>query len=632
MRTIFLLVALILLLSAASAPNAATAAKQRGAACTTVQIKSLSDLSRAISSSADCAGTALVVGPIACPTMTIPANVRLKVAPGGSVSVAPGGTLTIAGKFEAGRHRVFTGKGMVRFGRGNRTVVYPEWFGARADGMHDSSQAIQGAVDSVAAGRLQFGPGVYAISDSIKLLNKSDITLTGSQTTIRQVNDPSAIIHISGCSNVAVKNLTLYGVLEKAGPHGTENSIRIDPNLPGVAANNGDILIENVTFRHNGLNAIYIGGNLTRFGLVSGITVRNCRMDRGLSFLMAVGVRRLEVRKVDIVHRNIPPVGAGISQDEDIAVISGNGVSCEDIVIRDITIDARGSAENPYTGHAKLDFMIAEAGLKFTNLTVDSVVVRNNLGRFTPTYGTDGSTMYVSDRGTDKKGFIDARFSNLSFSNSPGIFIEANNLSFDRVTLSGFPREIGWQQYGRAIDSTNRFSTAGCVFNNVSIAGWSTSPTVYTAEGGVLFNGLSVRNSSGAVWAASDSIYNDILLDNTGNKEHGALYVSGNSNNIVISNALFRNSRFTALKEQQGNRARGGVIVNLKFENNSTDTDIDTQNWRQLDGTAGSSERDRMDLTHRRIGNRHFWVGAAGRLRVGTSAPVSDSDGSLYER
>jgi len=631
MRACFPTIALFTLLSTAFSPAAVSGGKQPKESCQIIEVRNLSDLSRAFSVPAGCARTALIKAPVSCPTLTIPKHVRLKIVPGGAIDVAAGNTLTIAGKFEAGRNQVFSGRGAVRFARGSTATSYPEWFGAKADGIHDSTAALQSAVDSLTTGSIQFGPGVYRISDSIKLLNKSDITFTGNQSTMRQTNDSKELIHLSGCKNLVLRNLTLYGVLEKAGPHGTENSIRIDPNLPGTSATNNRILLENITFRHNGLNAIYLGGDRTRYGHLSDIRVHNCRMYEGLSFLMAVGVKRLTVDTVDIVHRNIPPVGAGISQDEDIAIISGNGVSCEDVAISNIVIDARGSVENRYTGHAKLDFMIAEAGLTFRNLSVDSVVVKNNLGRFTPTYGTDGSTMYISDRSPDKKGFVNARFSNISFSNSPGIFIEANNLRFDTVSLSGFPRETGWKQYGRAIDSTTRFSTAGCVFINVLIKDWSTSPTIYTAEGGVVFNRLSVRNSSGAVWAASDSVYNDILLDNVSDEEHGALYVSGNSNNIVISNALFRNNRYAALKEQRGNRAQGVVVMNLKYENNTTDADADGQDWKHLNGSAELSNGDRFAVTHRKIGNRHFWIDASGRLRVGTSAPTADADGSLFE-
>jgi len=631
MRVYLVIIGLSMLLCAAFPPTAVSVAKQQKESCQTIEVRSLPDLLRALPATAGCVRTALIVAPVSVPTLTIPKHVRLKIVPGGAIDVAAGSTLAIAGKFEAGRSRVFPGRGAVRFVGGSIAISYPEWFGAKADGILDSTAAIQSAVDSLTAGSLQFGPGVYRISDAIKLLNKSDVTFTGNQSTIRQTTDSKELIHISGCKNLVLRNLTLYGVLEKAGPHGTENSIRIDPNLPGTSATNGRILLENLTFRYNGLNAVYLGGDRTRFGHLSDIRVHDCRMYGGLSFLMAVGVKRLTVDKVDIVHRNIPPVGAGISQDEDIAIISGNGVSCEDVAISNIAIDARGSVENRYTGHAKLDFMIAEAGLTFRNLSVDSVTVKNNLGRFTPTYGTDGSTMYISDRSPDKKGFVNARFSNISFSNSPGIFVEANNLSFDTISLSGFPRETGWKQYGRALDSTTRFSTAGCVFNNVRIEDWSTSPTIYTAEGGVVFNRLSVRNSAGAVWAADNSIYNNILLDNSGDEEHGALYVSGNSNNIVISNALFRNNRYAALKEQRGNRAHDVVTMNLKYENNAADVDAEAQDWKYLNGTAEPSDGNRLAVTHRRIGNRHFWIDASGRLRVGASAPAGDADGRLFE-
>lgn len=79
--------------------------------------------------------------------LTIPANVALKVTGGGQIAVPPAMTLTINGAFEAPLRQVFTGGGAVRWGS-HVATVYPQWWGAKMDGVTDDHKAIQAAIDS----------------------------------------------------------------------------------------------------------------------------------------------------------------------------------------------------------------------------------------------------------------------------------------------------------------------------------------------------------------------------------------------------------------------------------------------------------------------------------------------------
>ncbi len=76
--------------------------------------------------------------------------------------VAEGATLTINGPIDAPLVQVFAGKGKVAFGPGKIERVYPQWFGARGDGEHDDTAAIQAAIGSIAAGVVYLPAGRYA--------------------------------------------------------------------------------------------------------------------------------------------------------------------------------------------------------------------------------------------------------------------------------------------------------------------------------------------------------------------------------------------------------------------------------------------------------------------------------------
>lgn len=630
----YLLMISLLLQMAISNSQAATAnIRQKSASDLSVDVRRFTNLSSAVSSPSTCGKIILVASTVSCNTMTVPIDRSIRIKKGGSINIVPGKILSVSGKFDAGIYQTFAGSGKVSFGTGSVKKVHPEWFGAKANGIVDSTVAIQKAIGAITKGTIVLRPGTYIISDVIKLLNKSNIEIAGNETTLKQATASKELVHISGSNNITMKDLTLYGVLETAGPIGTENTIRIDPNLPGTANYNSDITVNNITFKHNGLNAIYMGGDRSTYGRLSNVKVTDCKMEYGLSFMLAVGVKNLTVNNINIVHRNIAPIGAGISQDEDIAVISANGVSCENVKISNVMINARGSVKNAYTGHAKLDFAIGETGLSFVNLSVANIVVKDNLGNFTPTYGTDGSTMYVSDVNANRKGFKNAQFANISMINSPGIFIEANNLKFNNISLTNFPSITDWKYYGRAIDSNQAISTGGCIFNDVSINGWSSSPSIYTAEGGVIFNNLKVSNSTGSVWAVSDSIYNNMLIDNVSEIDNGAFYVNGNANNIVINNSVFRNNTHTALKENENHRSIGSSLVNTIFENNRLDTNIDMNHWDMTNAKqlSQSSNTVRNMKTHRIIGDHHFWIDGTGRLRMNSKAPSTDTDGTEFD-
>lgn len=81
--------------------------------------------------------------------ITIPKNVTLDLPQGSILSIDSGKTLTINGGVRGSLSSHFTGSGSVVFGA-NASVseVYPQWWGALADGSNDDTAAIQSALDA----------------------------------------------------------------------------------------------------------------------------------------------------------------------------------------------------------------------------------------------------------------------------------------------------------------------------------------------------------------------------------------------------------------------------------------------------------------------------------------------------
>jgi hypothetical protein len=128
--------------------------------------------------------------------MTIPENVTVWFIEGGALNVASGKTVTINGRVNAGLYQIFDGDGSVS---GLTQAIYPEWWGAVADGSTDDVSAITSAKDAIGnSGEIIFTNGSYKI----------DSNLTISQGTTLKFLDGAKIQIESG------KVLTMNGSID----------------------------------------------------------------------------------------------------------------------------------------------------------------------------------------------------------------------------------------------------------------------------------------------------------------------------------------------------------------------------------------------------------------------------------
>jgi hypothetical protein len=116
-------------------------------------------------------------------SLTIPSNITVEMR-GGLFSIDAARTLTINGPFNAGLQQCFTGAGTVRFGTRTTREIYPQWWGAKGNGVADDYAPIQAALaasdkNNQNSNTVRLPNGVYLISQPLLVYQATDFTGTG---------------------------------------------------------------------------------------------------------------------------------------------------------------------------------------------------------------------------------------------------------------------------------------------------------------------------------------------------------------------------------------------------------------------------------------------------------------------
>lgn len=132
-------------------------------------------------------------------SLTVPAGLTLRMEPGAQLVVDSGETVTVEGGFEARAVQAITGGGSIRFACGAAVGdIYPQWWGAKGDGVNDDTAAIQAAIDAAiyiapaepsrrAFRRVRLPAGEYRITNTLSVVNALQLVVEGDSgaTTLR---------------------------------------------------------------------------------------------------------------------------------------------------------------------------------------------------------------------------------------------------------------------------------------------------------------------------------------------------------------------------------------------------------------------------------------------------------------
>jgi hypothetical protein len=222
--------------------------------------------------------------------LVVPANITLRFQDDASLLVEESKSVKIEAPIQASLIRIFEGDGKVIL---KHSEIYPQWWGARGDGLHDDGYAIQSAIDSAyygGGGLVRLLGGTYLLNHitgpyyALKSRNRVSFSGEGYQSVLRvggnlrQATRGVAVLYnheevVSNCrySNFLVDYNGLLN-LRLASWGSTAYVSNVSRMGADFAAN---ILIEEVLFKNvSGAHCIWFGNHPTNHGNI----VRNCHV------------------------------------------------------------------------------------------------------------------------------------------------------------------------------------------------------------------------------------------------------------------------------------------------------------------------------------------------------------------
>lgn len=152
--------------------------------------------------------TIIVDSPIAIiADATVDANISLDIRGTGLFTISAGKVLTINGSFTAGLRQVFAGTGTVVFGVNTIKEVYPQWWGALADGITDDAIPLQSALTAYT--NVKLVKGTYYTTVTLYPIDNQIISGEGPCSVISITDGTIHGIYINSKDDVTIRDLAI---------------------------------------------------------------------------------------------------------------------------------------------------------------------------------------------------------------------------------------------------------------------------------------------------------------------------------------------------------------------------------------------------------------------------------------
>ncbi len=211
--------------------------------------------------------------------VTVPTTVNLRFEGAGSLAVTSTFRVIIQGSIEAPPQQIFSGAGTVDFDKtnyftGRLLEVYPQWWGALGNQVHDDTTAIQAAIDSLPRGKgtVRFPNGVYVITAPLTIIDDTEhnsragMTLQGDLGGASGTDNPSFIWNGATSTDPMLKlysrDVTIrnIGFVLQGNTYKAVTAIDIDKatgTSPGTSTNN---TLDGVRITATANNTVATGG------------------------------------------------------------------------------------------------------------------------------------------------------------------------------------------------------------------------------------------------------------------------------------------------------------------------------------------------------------------------------------
>jgi len=202
---------------------------------------------------------------------TIPSTITVDIdSKSGYFDVSAGVTLTINGTlFSSTPRKVLSLTGTVSFAN-SHTTIYPQWWGAKGDGITDDTDAMQAAITSAAGSRVYIPAGTYVISTGLTHVGHLNLSgITGMSIIQPALGTGVALTVTNGVGALGYGNTSIIEGITIDGQH--------DPTGTGIILGTPITLATNTVFIQVDVNSFDGAGGIGWYiRNVSQINLYNC--------------------------------------------------------------------------------------------------------------------------------------------------------------------------------------------------------------------------------------------------------------------------------------------------------------------------------------------------------------------